>query len=424
MPNGKFEVGNFTMPASTTGNQDISLSDFGGTTPKAVIFMPSNNSADGANTEAKWGMGWMTADDNYSGGIMAEHNVGTTNTLRWLSGESAMRQYSQSGAWDWYFSKGGTPFAADQFSINIDDASALDQRIGYMAIGGSDISVKAGHFTTGTGSSKSVTGVGFQPDVVIFAFARDTDSISSATSVNNTIRSSFGFSDGTNDYVMAAFSQDGQANPNGIKRIAEKCIMDLAGDGSVDGAATVSSMDADGFTLDIDVNFNDNFYVAYLAIKYDGGGIALGDFNSRTSLGDIVESGLGFDPGALFLINGGGQTGYATTRNNNVMWGGLTSGTSNQWSSGYIDDKRTGNTRCRTINDDGLSLIRWDANDPQALISKIALKSFDTGGFTMEQTDADLGAYKNMYIAFEVGEKLGIPDLRGNLKGNLIGRFE
>ena len=99
--------------------------------------------------------------------------------------------------------------------------------------------IKIGTFTRGASvasGTQEITGVGFQPDVVIFLMAR--------TAAN--VEMSIGFSDAVNDFCL---QHDQAANPDDFEANTTACINYVNTVGN-EYQGTVQSMDSDGFTMD------------------------------------------------------------------------------------------------------------------------------------------------------------------------------
>ena len=185
--------------------------------------------------------------------------------------------------------------------------------------GSGTLSVKAGSFTgSGSTGNQSITGVGFQPKVVLFRYNMATSTGSASDSV---IGFGVGISSGdrrtSGDYSNnnvstsshAAWNQDTYViyTPSGSSR------------------ADFVSMDSDGFTINWVTS--SSMVVQYLAL----GGTALTNYKTgvaaaKTSTGNQSYTGVGFQPTALLVFagkfstspldqstNGSGLFGFATS---------------------------------------------------------------------------------------------------------------
>ena len=102
------------------------------------------------------------------------------------------------------------------------------------------------------GNDQSVTGVGFQPSIVMFWWSGSTASSDSVA--GGTYNLGFGAAiSSSSRFCMLAISEDGQAASD-AKRSGNtgECIRCYTDTSTLDGIADFKSMDADGFTLTID----------------------------------------------------------------------------------------------------------------------------------------------------------------------------
>lgn len=173
---------------------------------------------------------------------------------------------------------------------------------------------KVGSFNTGTGAVNSnvvITGLGFQPDVVIFFWMGST--LTTDTVVNGSPRMGWGAAvSSSKRFSHATITIDAGANSAaGTFTSDTKCVSVPSGTAAYDGELDFVSMDADGFTLIVDDQFANSFRVHYLAL----GGIDADILNTTiaASTGNQDYNSLGFTPTAVLLATaGGGSFGIST----------------------------------------------------------------------------------------------------------------
>src|SRR5687768_3642516 len=162
------KVGAFTV-TNTLSNQPITGVGF---QPKAVIFWSVYRSADDAWSTSSIAMiGMSTGPSNsYSVAAIGLQQGGGTNTASRIAAKALT------------FDTGGggieaeadlISFDSDGFTLDFTNATSGDIRIFYLALGGDDLThakVVNWAMPTTTGP-KAVTGVGFQPDLILNAWA-------------------------------------------------------------------------------------------------------------------------------------------------------------------------------------------------------------------------------------------------------------
>jgi hypothetical protein len=176
------------------------------------------------------------------------------------------------------------------------------------------LSCKVGSFSSGTGalsSTVAVTGVGFQPLLVIFWWSGRTDTTDAAGSATH--RRGFGYAS-TTSVRGCVFSQSTDAGASsdtdsGTRTDACVAVAEAAG---VSGLLDLSSMDSDGFTLVVDDVMPDSVRIHYMAL---GGAdlttVTAGFLTEPGATGDQDITVTGFRPSApdqCVLFFGAGST--------------------------------------------------------------------------------------------------------------------
>jgi len=165
---------------------------------------------------------------------------------------------------------------------------------------------KVGSFNLDTtrtvGQTQSVTGVGFQPKIVLFWWSGST-----ATGDNvggGTYNIGFGAAISSSSRLnVVGFSVDDAATSNtGVSQYKTDCIRCNTAPAVVDGIADFYSMDADGFTLVMDDQFSNAYRISYLALGGDDlTDVYMGSGSTPTSTGNYDVTGVGFQPDALLI---------------------------------------------------------------------------------------------------------------------------
>ena len=151
------------------------------------------------------------------------------------------------------------------------------QTIATVAFGmpaGKGVYVGADESPNSTGN-QSITGVGFRPGLVIFFYGNyDATNTERDNTYAGSLIGSYGLgaSDGTNDWTVSTFIENDVATSN-TGSICDSDVIHVmdSGGGSTDAAATLSSMDPDGFTLNwATVDGTNNFQYGFIAFEAAG----------------------------------------------------------------------------------------------------------------------------------------------------------
>ena len=218
-------------------------------------------------------------------------------------------------------------FDADGFTIIMDNQFEIALRISYLALGGDDLTnVYIGDLTTPTSAGNfSETGVGFQPDAIIFSSA----GINGTSGTGTTFGHSVGVATGSaNQGTIMGFSRNGvtTTTTSGYGYNAELVAPRMNNSGDTLHRDAFVSMNADGFTLN-HLEGSSAVVLFYIALK--GGQYKVGELTTRTDGNDIVETEPGFSPAAILFLsaNRALSTQDSPTTNNNSSIGAATSTT-------------------------------------------------------------------------------------------------
>lgn len=116
--------------------------------------------------------------------------------------------------------------------------------------------IKGGTFTVTATGAKAITGVGFTPKAIMFTWLP-------GSGFGIAFNFGYGFTDGTTQWAFAANSQEGGDHSGGS--VTNKCILATIGNQAVSVNGSLTSFDADGFTLDITTYVADRVfgYICY-----------------------------------------------------------------------------------------------------------------------------------------------------------------
>ena len=233
---------------TATGNQAITGLGF---TPKLVMFqtVPSLiNDLSPAN-ELDMSFGAMDGASQFYIGQNARYGTVTSLNNRFASNNHCIFAANAAGLTTPLYRANRVSLDADGFTVNVNTAPASGYRVGYHAIGGTDLTnVKIGNFASlGSTGNQSITGLGFQPDAIIFGTARTALAEANSTAIHWGL----GMASGSpiSQIGHGVYSRNGVTT--GSTRKVLNDVYAIVGEDFTGGIwyANVTSFDADGFTI-------------------------------------------------------------------------------------------------------------------------------------------------------------------------------
>jgi hypothetical protein len=271
----------------------------------------------------------------------------------------------------------------------------------YLSPSTAQVLAKAGSFATNTTTgNQSITGVGFQPKVVLFFLNRR---VSDGTAADAMI----GFGVGISSSARRAA---GFLSPDALTTSANTAWNRNNSCFYISGnviAADFVSQDSDGFTFNITSNTpGEATIINYLALGGDGlTNVAVGTIAARTTTGNEAYTGVGFQPTALMLFAGKWSTDSLDTNTNGAFTLGF--GTSNTERGVVGERSRNGSNPQVARHRQSTSKIAVSLSD-SGVFTEVDLNSLDSDGFTLNHTTASGTADIMYYLAlrgpqFKVG---------------------
>lgn len=269
-----------------------------GFTGKAIILFTTGQTAEGSDSAANvsWSYGFSDGTNHRVVSWASDDNVATTNCGRWW-GNASIAIINSNGNPTSLITITGVTFGASSFNITWSGTPAAAYKVGYILLGGSDITdvvVGTQTLTTSTGA-QSVTGLAFQPDFGIFINAQTTASTSGTRALG-----SIGFAaSSTKEFTMCWGVNDGQTMTGGIDAVnytnQDACMSGItAGAETVDFLADFTSFNSDGYTINVSNAPTAGWLVGYLLIK--GGQWDVGTTTIPGAGSTRTISGLAFQP--------------------------------------------------------------------------------------------------------------------------------
>lgn len=277
-------------------------------------------------------------------------------------------------------------------------------------------SAKVGSFNIDTaktaGQSQAITGVGFQPKIVLFFWGGSTGT--GDTVGGGTVNIGFGAGiSSSSRFCVVGVSEDGQAVSDAYcSQDNTECIRCYTNTATIDGIADFASLDADGFTLTIDNQFAQAYRISYLALGgTDLTDVYIGNAAFSTGSGEYTISGVGFQPDAL-LISGIPSTSASGVVDNVSLGLGMATAAANQGVVfGYSQDAQAAS------NTTGYG-YNGEVHTPRGTTARHAFVAFTADGFTLNNLQGTL-AYYFYFIALK-GSQYAVGELTTRTDGNDI----
>lgn len=293
-----------------------------------------------------------------------------------------------------------TSFLSNGFRVNVSDAFPSSMRIGFMALGGSDITDLAVHDIAepaATGNVGYTLSPAFQPDFLFFIGTQNTTAADAAQINDSSFMLGWAKGTGTADQRVMLGSSDeasGTMDTDGYGADTDCLGMIVVAGGNMNALARLNSFDASGFTLNWTARAVTNRRYHALAIK--GPQFAVGSVTLSSTLNaDLVASGFGFQPKGAFVAgmcsppDAGGATAIGWVESI-----GAFDDASHEHAQGMRNQTGLANATLTSMveHDEVIALI--DGSSAGAIQALAGLQSVDADGFTLNMDDADTGNTK------------------------------
>lgn len=253
----------------------------------------------------------------------------------------------------------------------------------------------------------------FTPKVIFF-WSNDRTELTNTVSSTNHRRAAGVAISATSRHAVASASDDGEASADAANAIREdSCIFTIntGGAGSVDGQLDLVSMDADGFTVVIDNQFDTSIRVHYLALG--GSDITNVDrhhFEEPASTGSESLTPFSFQPDVLFFLNAStGTDPPSLSHLSSRMVTGFSNGSSNYVLMGGSDDgDATTTTGSYLKSGESHGGIVFDVT---GIDSRASVTSLDATGFTQNWPEVVGTATRDYFVVGVKGGNWALGDL-------------
>jgi hypothetical protein len=406
-----FTVGTFTKPAAT-GAQTIAHNL--GVTPSALILWTVGRVTENSGTGSYWwSFGISDGTTSRSTSASSEMPVNSENSDRRAAAKAiTIVQYSLALQAEADLGGGGctASWDATNFCLNWTNMTNTSTMvIHFIAIGGSGVQAKVVDWTTVASGPKAVTGLTFQPSVVLHFMDYDTAALPS-TIADSTFM--LGAMDAGGHQWASAFYSTNGSRPTTTARAqrTDSALVETNGTATQTLRATFTSMDANGFTVNFATNTTGLAYHVY-SLALTGVNLWVGSF-TRSGYGSTAcpapclepVTGLGFQPSMVLFASW--MTTSSTSPATNARWGfGATDDTNEAATT--VDDENNVGGSLKTVTGSREDVYAFEVLDSSNLsptargdIQNGTGGSFDSDGFTMDwTTNSDNVATEITYLA-------------------------
>jgi hypothetical protein len=256
------------------------------------------------------------------------------------------------------------------------------------------LDVKVGTIAAKTSTGvQAYTGVGFTPKAIMFwATSQTAAGYAAVASIM------FGCATASSyQWAVAAYADDNAATVNtGGYMATDSCIRILAsGAPTMDAAASFTSFDGDGFTLNWSDAAPSAFIIHYLALGgTDITNAKAGSFTSRSGAGAQSVTDPGFTP--TFLLGSSNQNTAVGNRNSSTVGLYMASGVSNQRGLGYQSADAGADTVAASSQRNSQWMVEPSSGGTYNWLAD--LTGFTATGFDLNFTNS-AGARLKLYLA-------------------------
>lgn len=367
--------------------------------PKALLIFNGLQTADGAVADAQWNLGVAGSNaTERSAGWNSDDNTASSDVCRQFSTTECIHVQTAGTITD-NVTATLTSFDVTGFTLNFTTLVTASPKYNYLALGGSDITnvVTGSQAADTTTGPMVVSGLGFQPDVVFLFITLQT----AAGDANNNSQYGFGVMDGAgNQWACGGKAQNAQATMNTSRIFSNtKCInIPLTTSNGAFFEASFTSMDSDGFTINIDTTDGTAMLIGYMAIK--GGQWKVGTETQKTSTGSKQTTGIGFTPSGV-IFGSVCDTQTAGTADHNRQSFGVSTGASNNTAIFAGDSDATANAVASTImRANKCIVLATEGGATPTVNAEAAISGFGSDDFTLNWSTADATARVFGYVAF------------------------
>jgi len=375
---------------ATTGNVSVTSLSF---TPKGALFIWNGQATQNTTgTGANFGMGAAVSTSN-RGAWHHRRLLASSSVFGRHTGAGCMVQMSTGNVID--FAVDFVSWNSNGFTVNVGTSPGVDFFVQWYVWGGTDVEVGLLQFNSDVSTGTEVyTGMGFKPDALIIFSLGMTATI--PTSDGNS-RPGIGFvshdDDGTIRQAGFGGKQVNGANTARRSQSATQAIY-IPDTSAMWLAGGVDSLDADGFTVNYTTVQASTVKLWALGIRGIRAYVGAVDQNVTPTTGNQAVTAVGYTPSMLMMGSFCAATVSGQQNDESISLGGATSAAQatnsmTTVSGGNNNGLANYATKLQTCLLGGTPTIQ----------SQATFVSFDTTGFTFNNTTVDATSRALLYMA-------------------------
>jgi hypothetical protein len=391
---------------TSTGTQDITTTDLGGLTPKAVLLIATRGVTDGTAVDgAGWYMGASDGTNEWTQGYEEQHAQATMNSEyeQDTTANRILTIYDGTAADVVDATANFDSFISNGVRIDWTNAPASAFLVTAIFFAGTDLTANVGTADLGNlaDAAIDITTVGLEADIVITALTEDTSAQGSGwsmgfihndragavtqRSVTHTQRDAFGTSQ------VGVQMRDGE------------CVAKLISSSqAIDWYGAAGSFDSSGFTVQLgNARSPNNTNISWVALRLGASPVVSAKVYTY-STGSNTDTGPNFTPQAVFYIpNRAAAADTSETDADGGSVGFLAADADDVYTNSISSEDAAADSNTQSLSDDKLNLPTHTGASGQ----EAALTSFGATGPVWNWTAVDGTA--RLWPALAIGENAG-----------------
>lgn len=349
---------------TSLGTQDITTSDLGGLTPKAVLLIATRGVTDGTAVDgAGFYIGASDGTNEWTNGYEEQHAQATMNSF-WNQDTTANRIltiYDGAAGGSVDATANFDSFISDGVRIDWTDAPGSAWLIMAIFFAGTDLSVHAGTQDLGNSADAAIdiSSIGFEPDVVIGVITEDGTSQQGTVSIgvvqNNRA--------GTVVQRGVSFAQRDAFASSAVAAVMREdtFLVKTISTGALDWTGAAGSFDSSGFTVQLgNARAPSNCNVSWLALRFGSSPVVSSKvytYSTPTSTGANTDSTPNFTPQfVMYLANRTAVAGTIETDADAGTFGLVALDANEVYTQSVSTEDASADSNAQSLSDNALNL--------------------------------------------------------------------
>lgn len=389
-----------------TGTQDITTSDLGGLTPKAVQLYAMRVTVDDTPVDGLgWYMGASDGTNEWCEGYEEQHGQGNmdvsylqnTDTNRILTIFDGTADDVVEATADF------VSFITDGVRITWTDAPPAAYLIIAVFYAGTDLSANVGTQALGNTADAliEITSVGFEADVIFPVLLKSSSTLPAGISLGLVHNDRGGT---VTQRVLSHKQRNGFATSAvGVRMTEDRCLVKLQATDAIDWVGIAQTFDTSGFDIQLaGGRAPGNSAIGWLALRFGDTPVVdskVYTYSTPTGTGNHTDSGPGFTPQfVMYLPNLTVTPGISEYDADGGSYGVLVADTNNLYTDSTASEDGPTTSNNQSLSSDALTFV----NDEGAVIQEATLVSMGATGPVWNWTTVDATTRTWPALAIEV----------------------